>query len=539
VEGLDKKYSIPLLIATVVCLLISTPIRMRTAAVLHAPLDVPPDALQHKAREFAAAFGYTNKPADSVVWVGKRGNTISGMASLPEPRKWEEWLAAESPIYAVVRESPSLLIAQPTGEVSEDNPPPITAGMINEHVDGNGRLNRFEAVPLSGEGIAPVPPEAVFNATGFDFSRFTEKSPTYHDRFAHDQQLSWSGPHPVLPGVTVNIDAAWWKGRVTLTRVELKFPSPSRKEAGFNEPPWMKWFTTASLAVGAFFGILLARKNWTTARCDRKGALRLAWLTLILGFAQWAGRVHAVPDDEMLNLFFAAAGDWLFSAMIIWVLYLALEPAVRARWPHSIVSWNRLLAGQWLDPQVGSHVLIGAAMGTALWVAANIPDLWQSFSQMTLDDGMNLSTALGTRQWLGLNATQLFSSLVVGLVGFFVIFGLRVLVRRDLAAAIAAALLFTIFRPNIYQSPHLWVTLTVYIVLYSALIFTLLRFGLVATIAAVFFIDSYQYMTVGTAYVNWITPAGLATLTLLLGIAAFAFWRSLGSRELIGETAGR
>ena len=33
-------------------------------------------------------------------------------------------------------------------------------------------------------------------------------------------------------------------------------------------------------------------------------------------------------------------------------------------------------------------------------------------------------------------------------------------------------------------------------------------------------------------------PAGLATLVLLLGIAMFAFWRSLGSRELLGNEEG-
>jgi serine/threonine-protein kinase len=299
----------------------------------------------------------------------------------------------------------------------------------------------------------------------------------------------------------------------------------------------MKWFSAAATAVGVFFGILLARKNWEAARCDRKGALRLAWVVLILGFVRWVGRVHPVPDSGMLDLFFSALGDWLFDALVIWVLYLALEPAVRARWPHSIVSWNRILAGKWLDAQVGSHILIGAATGTALWVAANIPDIWQSLSHMTLDEGMNLSAAMGTRHWLGVNALQMFSSLVVGLVGFFVIFGLRVLLRRDLAAAIAAALLFTVARPDIYQEQHFAIQLTIFVVLYSALLFILLRFGLVATIAAVFFIDSCQYLTVGTAFVSWITPAGLATLALLLGIAAFAFWRSLGSRELIDSPA--
>ena len=64
VEGLDRKYSLPLLVITIACLLLSAPIDMRTASVLHAPLDIPPDALRNKAREFAASFGYA-RPADS------------------------------------------------------------------------------------------------------------------------------------------------------------------------------------------------------------------------------------------------------------------------------------------------------------------------------------------------------------------------------------------------------------------------------------------------------------------------------------------
>src|ERR1019366_2124320 len=388
-----------------------------------------------------------------------------------------------------------------------------------------------------GDGITPVPAETVFKAAGFDLSRFTGKTPGFHDRFAHDQQLSWSGPHPVIPGVTVNMDIGWWKGRVTLARAELKFPDSPQKSGSLSRPPWLQWFVSASLAVGVFFGVLLARKNWKAARSDRKGALRLAWVVLILGCAEWIGTVHPVVSSDMLDLFFSAAGEWLFAALVMWLLYLALEPEVRARWPHSLVSWNRVLAGKWLDAQVGSHILIGAATGCALWTAVNLIEILQS-SERTLDAGMNLTATLGIRQWIEVNAIQMLSSLIVGLVGFFVIFGLRVLPRRDILAAVAASVLFTVTRPDIFDAPHLLIALTIWVVLYAALIFTLLRFGLVATIAAVFFIDSYQYITVGTAFVSWMTPPGLATLTLLLGIAAFAFWRSLGSRELLGGGEG-
>jgi len=65
--------------------------------------------------------------------------------------------------------------------------------------------------------------------------------------------------------------------------------------------------------------------------------------------------------------------------------------------------------------------------------------------------------------------------------------------------------------------------------------FVLLRNGLVTTIAALFFIDSCNTVTLGTNWNTWYTPPGLASLLLLCGIATWAFYRALGTRELIGE----
>src|SRR5260370_23232313 len=46
--------------------------------------------------------------------------------------------------------------------------------------------------------------------------------------------------------------------------------------------------------------------------------------------------------------------------------YLAVEPHVRRRQPHLLVSWSRLLAGQLRDPVGGRDLLIGAAYGGCL-----------------------------------------------------------------------------------------------------------------------------------------------------------------------------
>ena len=78
---------------------------------------------------------------------------------------------------------------------------------------------------------------------------------------------------------------------------------------------------------------------------------------MILLFVDWAAKVHAVPADDTIGLFFGAAGDWLLQAMVVWILYVSQ----RCERGGPIRTWDRLLTGKWLDAQVGSHVLIGAA----------------------------------------------------------------------------------------------------------------------------------------------------------------------------------
>ncbi len=125
--------------------------------------------------------------------------------------------------------------------------------------------------------------------------------------------------------------------------------------------------------------------------------------------------------------------------------------------------------------------------------------------------------------------------MTIGLIGFFVIFGLKMIFRKDLIAAIAAACLFTLFEGSVSNSSNWQVATGIYLVIYFSLVYVLLRFGLVATIVAVFFINSTNSVILGSDWKTWYAPAGLATLVLLLSIATFAFWRSLGSRDLIGD----
>ena len=118
------------------------------------------------------------------------------------------------------------------------------------------------------------------------------------------------------------------------------------------------------LLIGA---IELARRNLSLGLGDTAGAWRLAIFLFVCHMISMALIADHVPSfgDEAVWLMKAVGFAGLWSSLC-WLLYFALEPYVRRRWPWRMISWNRLLAGRFPDPMVGRDVLIGAALGIFL-----------------------------------------------------------------------------------------------------------------------------------------------------------------------------
>jgi predicted Ser/Thr protein kinase len=535
-EGLARKYAIPCLAVTVLGLFSVPLIRQQTDALMHAPLDYPPDVLAQKARDLASSFGYKRKPADTALDLNYREDLLDYLKKSPEPRMWTEWLAAEAPITTSYRESPKALYADPFGLVTRENPAPVEPGMISTVLDGSGRLREFTAIPYeSGQDTTPQgsgpPPEAIFRAAGLDMAAFTETPPPAVPHGPADQLFAWKGPHPVLPHTELTLEAGYWKGHVTFAKVLAPWdkPAPETGQAanGLAKGVWY------AIAVGLFFVLLRARRNWIQGRVDRRGALRLAAARFLLAALAWIGTVHAIPESRMLSLSFQELGDCILGAGLLWVLYIALEPELRAGWPHSVVTWNRILAGRWKDPQVGAHVLIGAATGVLIWVGAELTDFLFGSRQPGAEGGLDVT--VGTRRWLAIHIGTLGGLMIVGFALFLVMFGIRRLVQKNLLAALLASALLVVVNNPAQLAEHWQTFVPVYFVLFSILIFVLLRHGLVALFAAIFFVNSCGKIIVGSDWTTWYAPYGLATLALLTGIALFAFRQSLGSRELLGD----
>ena len=119
IEGMPRKWAMFCLLLTGACLVAQIPIRQRRTAFFHGALDRSPDVLAHESRTVAESFGYTRKPADSAVSGWSIARTWSAIcSSLPEPRHWDEWYAAEAPVVSIYRESPQPLDARPFGLVT-------------------------------------------------------------------------------------------------------------------------------------------------------------------------------------------------------------------------------------------------------------------------------------------------------------------------------------------------------------------------------------------------------------------------------------
>jgi predicted Ser/Thr protein kinase len=538
VDGMPHKWALLCLALAIGFLLVQLPMRERRTAMFRATLDSPPDVLAHLSRNDAESFGYARKPADSHIWLEHRWDLPPYLNTLPEPRHWDEWYAAEAPVYSVYRESLAPLDARPDGIVTVTNPVPLTPGMVTVLLDGNGHLRDFAGVPY-GDSTVPIPPETVFRAAGLDMARFTETAPETLPIRPFDSRRAWKGPHATIPNTELLVEVAAWRGQITRALVKIVRPTTaSNAVAGPTLAGRLRTVVIWLLeSVAAFFVVLMAVRNLRLRRTDLHGALRVAAACFLLAGLAWVGTVHPVGSDNLLEQALAASGDWLLSAAILCLVYLALEPEVRARWPHSIVTWNRVLAGRWRDPQVASDILIGAAVGAGMYTIFKVFFVLISSRVAPVNFDINLNFAMGTRPWIGGHAGDLGGALRMGLLIFLTIFGMRQLLRYDALAAVAAALLFTMAQGDVTSSREWVIMMLLYVAIYSALAFVLLRCGLVATIAAVFFADSGNAIVLGWDWKTWYAPYGIASLLLLSGIVVWAFYRSLGSRELIGDDA--
>jgi len=112
----------------------------------------------------------------------------------------------------------------------------------------------------------------------------------------------------------------------------------------------------------------------------------------------------------------------------------------------------------------------------------------------------------------------------------FILFVLRVLLRKQWAAAIAWVLLFTVLAsgdPVGRVSALIFSTLAV---------FVMIRFGLLALVANHMVFSILQHFPLTTQGSAWYAGIGLTGILLIGAMAFYGFYTSLGGRAVFGRT---
>ena len=136
---------------------------------------------------------------------------------------------------------------------------------------------------------------------------------------------------------------------------------------------------------------------------------------------------------------------------------------------------------------------------------------------------------MGGREALGAWLRQWPQSIQSTLVFFFVLFGLKVLLRKDWIAAIVFVAIFAV--PRALTSTYTAVDLPAQILVYAIAVLIVLRFGLVPLACAIFTIDMLANVPFSADFSAWyMTTSILALLSVVALAGGGSITRSAGSR---------
>jgi serine/threonine-protein kinase len=267
--------------------------------------------------------------------------------------------------------------------------------------------------------------------------------------------------------------------------------------------------------------------NLQRGRSDLRGAGRLAVFVFAARMASWLLQAqHAGQLDSELGLLLFALVGGLVEVLLLWLLYVALEPYARRYWPHLLVSWTRLLRGQVRDPLVGAHVLLGAVLGAG-WGALQALErplaLWLGLSTRgVLRADSFYAGLLNTRYALAGDLDVLRSCIYQGLSFLLLLVLLRMILRRPAVTAVVGALLIMpLLVPRGSNAFTSWLLLGAGGV--GLLTWFMVRFGLLTVVTGMYVALVLARAPLTIHLGEWYGDLSVIALVVVSAIALFGF----------------
>jgi serine/threonine-protein kinase len=538
--GLKPAVAIALL-ASVIVLLASVAFLSRyTMLFRKVPLNKSPDVLRDRASELVKKFGYTAPAGDSAYGMGTDREYLNYVhENDPSLSRWDK-LASGQPaaIYFWYRQSPIPFDVTTGAGVTENAPARDLPGMTTVTLDTLGRLRSFYAVPpaKSSNNEAMMPDwSTLFNESGLDQAKFQAVTPVWTPPHESTARAAWDGTYPDQPELKIHVEAAAFEGKPVYFEIFDAWDQPRDDQAylaRFRERALI--FVLLAVFITVMLGsALLALRNLRLGRGDRKGAFRLAAFVSAIFFLRWLFTSHHVFTIYEAFNFISGIQIVLFWAFFFWVVYMAFEPFVRRRWPHRIISWSRLLAGGFRDPLVGRDILIGAVFGLGVIICnlylANLVPQWLGHPPRIPWLDHPATQLLGIRSFAHAIIQQTFAALFQAFILLFFLLLMYIIVRRELAAAIALWLIMAVTLSLTHETAAAvpFAALAAFLV-----IWLLYRYGLLALISAIFFLHLMIFYPITSDFSAWYAGDFVLALIIALALVGFSFYTSLAGEPL-------
>ena len=413
--------------------------------------------------------------------------------------------------------------------MTADDPPPLMSGMTAVELDHQGRLTFFERIPPQRHD-APTPPAAVdwnslFALARLDAAQFQKVEPLWNWLAASDTRAAWTGVWPES-GRPLRIEAAALGGRPVAFMLVGPWRTPWRTVQDSPDRENTAIIILFALVISILgAGGWLARKNLREGRGDRSGASRLAvaMATVLMGL--WLCQVHLAASMGLVAMFLLAVCTSVFYGVLLWTLYIAVEPFVRRHWPQVLVSLTNLLTGRARDPVVGRDVLIGAALGVA-WVLMirGVDLLLASDGFVNFTGDMDLLTGLRSTVAAVLRGVPYAIRNV--LLYFFLLFVLRVFLHSEWAAALAFAAGFGLLTA-VSNNEDRWLSAALTFLYFGSGAFVVLRWGLLAFAVALFMTELLMDVPATLDSSAWFFGNMLLLMAIAVGLAGWALYTSV------------
>jgi hypothetical protein len=545
-EGLRPVVAWAVLAGVLVLVIAAILLSAQTMLYRRVPLEMPPEALATRAREILQSVGYSEQPVDISMGFHRGGSFLRYIAKHDQSKsRWDNletgafvfWdRGSPWPLEALAFVSDAPI----QGSVWGDDPPLDLSGMTLVELTPVGRLTQLIAVPPQiekQEVVASAPDWApLFSAAGLDLSKWPPARPMWTPPVYSDARAAWTGSLTERPGFPMRIEAAAYRGKPVYFELIGPWSRPERMQpyATADRPAYLV-IVFALIVSMLVAGALLARRNVRLGRGDRRGGFRLAAFVFGTWAVAWIFGAHHVSSLTEFWLFIEFWVWGLGFSGSTWLLYIAMEPYVRRRWPATLISWSRLLAGGFRDPLVGRDVLMGCLWGAFAVVLKRLQ--WFVPSWLGHPPPLPLSGPdwqfLGARTIIADISGGLGYELFLALAFLFLLFLFRALLRKEWAATVAWILFLTVFFS--VGSDSVPIAMVKNLILNVVTVFLLRRLGLLWLVVSFVFVNLFDEFPLTTQMSTWYSGLSLAGIVLMAAIALYGFYTSLSGRPVFGS----